>query len=174
MCRKLQPMLKRWLLFLFAHSVQVRELKHQPQRRPLRRQHKEQRLWDQTDKDFHISVAFSPDAQHWAPALIHPLTIAGMPNTALGKIYFTQVKEKCWALKEKDAVAAPDQWTNNYNTQCRDFRKKDMWNNVQNGLFLWTSVSPSEKWEWPQKCLSHTVDERHIKNSPHFIISGHM
>ena len=29
-------------------------------------------------------------------------------------------------LEEKDAVASPDQWTNNYNTQCRDFRKKDM------------------------------------------------
>lgn len=84
-----------------------------------------------------------------------------------------KVKEKCWALKEKDAVAAPDQWTNNYNTQCRDFRKKDMWNDVYNVLFLWTSVSPSEKWEWPQKCLSHTVGERHIKNSPQFI-SGQM
>ena len=36
----------------------------------------------------------------------------------------TKVKEKCSALKEKDAVASPDQWTNNYNTQCGDFRKK--------------------------------------------------
>ena len=86
----------------------------------------------------------------------------------------TKVKGKCSALEEKDAVASPDQWTNNYNTQCRDFRKKDMWNNVYNVLFLCTSISPSEKWEGPQKYLSHKVGERHIKNSPQFIISSHM
>ena len=86
----------------------------------------------------------------------------------------TKVKEKRSDLEEKDAVASPDQWTNNYNTQCRDFRKKDMWNNVHNVLFLRTSISPSEKWEWPQKYLSHKVGERCIKNSPQFITPGHM